>query len=42
MIILRCPGCDSEIAVMESEEDTFDIDCDCGVIVTPANALREG
>jgi hypothetical protein len=35
MILLQCPKCDSEIAINDNEIRTFDIDCDCGAVITP-------
>lgn len=37
MYILKCPKCNSEIALNDSEKETFDIDCDCGETITADN-----
>ncbi len=37
MIIIKCPKCHSEVAINDNERETFDIDCDCGEVITPAN-----
>jgi len=34
MRILTCPKCNSEIAINDNEVDSFDIDCDCGYVLT--------
>ena len=32
--IIKCSNCESEIAIMPYEHDNFDIDCDCGEVIT--------
>ena len=41
MYILKCPKCHSETAVDPSEKDIFDIDCDCGEVITAQNYRGE-